>query len=304
VLVRLSHSHIRFGSFQRHAYHKDVARLQKLLDYSVDTYMPALREAEELPSAFVREIARRSGELAASWMAAGFVHGVLNTDNMNITGESFDYGPYRFLPTFDPEFTAAYFDHSGLYAFGRQPHAVAWNLQRLAEALLPLSSESMLQAALDAYRPAITLGLQAKVLERMGLVPIDVETDTDFVQACFDFLIETQMGYDQFFFDWYGGVLSASRAERSPARGFYQAPQFQSVKTMMARYAPAAPERLGENYFQGETPCSLLIDEIEALWSAIDNQNDWAPFERKIADIREMGRALGRGLIPGPSPVK
>ena len=77
----------------------------------------------------------RAARLAARWMAAGFVHGVLNTDNMNITGESFDYGPYRFLPHNDPNFTAAYFDQPGLYSFGRQPEAVFWNLQQLAGAL-------------------------------------------------------------------------------------------------------------------------------------------------------------------------
>ena len=81
---------------------------------------------------------RRVATTGADWIAAGFVHGVLNSDNINITGESFDYGPWRFLPTYDANFTAAYFDQNGLYAFGRQPDALAFNLTRLAECLLPL----------------------------------------------------------------------------------------------------------------------------------------------------------------------
>ncbi len=293
VLVRLSHSHIRFGSFQRHAYHRDVDRLRALLEFSVDRYMPHLAGAPDLAEVFLREVSRRSGELAASWMAAGFVHGVLNTDNMNITGESFDYGPYRFLPTFDPEFTAAYFDHSGLYAYGRQPHAVAWNLQRLAQALLPLSSESMLQGALDAYRPALTVGLQNRVLTRLGLRPLATAADGEMVQACFDFLGESQIGFDQFFFDWYAGQASASRADRSPTAVKYELPSFQPVRQLLSRYAPASPGRLLHPYFQRALPCSLLIDEIESLWSSIDRQDDWLPLEQKIASIREMGEALG-----------
>ncbi len=85
-------------------------------------------------------------------MAAGFVHGVLNTDNINVTGESFDYGPWRFLPAYDPLFTAAYFDHGGLYAFGRQPGALGWNLARLAECLLPLTGRAAAERALAAFR--------------------------------------------------------------------------------------------------------------------------------------------------------
>ena len=90
---------------------------------------------EARAAALFGEVVEANARLAASWMAAGFVHGVLNTDNLNITGESFDYGPWRFLPTSDPSFTAAYFDENGLYAFGRQPEAVSWALAQLGGAL-------------------------------------------------------------------------------------------------------------------------------------------------------------------------
>ncbi len=141
VLVRLSHSHIRIGTFQRLAFHDDKAAIDRLLDYVCRHYFPALADlpAQARARAFLEEVVSRVARLGAGYMAAGFVHGVLNSDNINVTGESFDYGPWRFAPVYDPNFTAAYFDETGLYAFGRQPSALGWNLSRLAECLLHLT---------------------------------------------------------------------------------------------------------------------------------------------------------------------
>ena len=137
VLVRLSHSHMRFGTFQRMAYQGDADAIGKLVDYCIRHFHPEAAGADMAASSagLFREVVHATAELAASWMAAGFVHGVLNTDNMVVTGESFDYGPWRFLPYSDPSFTAAYFDETGLYAFGRQPSAALWNLGQLASCL-------------------------------------------------------------------------------------------------------------------------------------------------------------------------
>ena len=108
-------------------------------------------------------------------MAAGFVHGVLNTDNMTVTGESFDYGPWRFAPTFEPDFTAAYFDHSGLYAFGRQPAAVEWNFARLADALRLIAPSAALGASVTAFAERYDAALADATVRRLGLVPTDPE---------------------------------------------------------------------------------------------------------------------------------
>src|SRR5260370_30226767 len=102
-------------------------------------------------------------------MAAGFVHGVLNTDNMNITGESFDYGPYRFLPRNDPNFVAAYFDQTGLYSFGRQPEAVFWNLRQLAGALTLVADQERLGRALIGFAPALPHTVYGSMLKRLWL---------------------------------------------------------------------------------------------------------------------------------------
>lgn len=295
VLVRLGHSHIRFGSFQRLLALGDTPRIAKLLDFTVRTYAPGLEvpPGGDTASALLAEVCRRSARLCAAWMTAGFVHGVLNTDNMNVTGESFDYGPYRFLPTYDPGFTAAYFDHAGLYAYGRQPDSVLWNLQRFADTLVELSSPGALARALEPFVGAFFRAWAEGMLRRLGLVPFGDPRDLDCLSLCRAFLEESRVGYDRFFFDWYGGAASAERAAASPEAERYAAPSFLPLRRALESYAPAAPERLADPYFARPAPCSLLIDEIEALWAAIAERDDWGPFEAKVAEIRAMGEATG-----------
>jgi uncharacterized protein YdiU (UPF0061 family) len=298
VLVRLGHSHVRFGSFQRFAALEETDRLRRLFDKSVEWHFPGLAAGgdESLVEAFLREVARRSADLCASWMAAGFVHGVLNSDNMNVTGESFDYGPYRFLPAFDLSFTAAYFDHGGLYAYGRQPQSVLWNLQRLAEALGDLAPLDRLLRVLIDFAGWFHERWRARVLDRLGLVPHGDERDADFLSLLRAFLEESHLGYDQIFHDWYGGAASASRAAASPEADKYALASFAPLRSAIEGYEPiaAVPGRLALPYFQRPRPCSLLIDEIEALWAPIAERDDWGAFEAKLAAIREMAGALGR----------
>src|SRR5581483_940118 len=300
VLVRLSHSHVRFGSYQRLAVLGETEKLRRLFDATVEWHFPELAAERGGDAAggtverFLRAVSERSAELCASWMAAGFVHGVLNTDNMNVTGESFDYGPYRFLPTFDLAFTAAYFDHGGLYAYGRQPQSVLWNLQRLAEALGELAPLEVLLRALADFGPDFHARWRECTLGRLGLVPHGDERDAELMSLLRAFLEESRVGYDQLFFDWYGGAASAARAAASPEAEKYAAPAFAPLRAALEAYEPdpAAVERLASPYFQGRRPCTLLIDEIEHIWAAIAERNDWSPLERKIADIRDMGALL------------
>ena len=297
VLVRLSHSHVRFGTFQRFAQRGEHAQLARLLEYAVREHFPTLASSAvaDTPAAFLGAVVRRSAELAASWMMAGFVHGVLNTDNMNVTGESFDYGPYRFLPTYDPEFTAAYFDHHGLYAYGNQPAIVEWNLARLAETLLPLGARPGLEAAVAGYGPAFERALVERFLVRLGLAARGPDEDAALGTAVFRFLTESQIGFEQFFFDWYGGAASAGRARASPIAARYDDSSFAAVRARFDDHAPLAPARLTHPYFQRPRPCTLLIDEIETLWDAIAGGDDWSLFAAKLAEIGELRAALAGG---------
>lgn len=295
VLVRLSHGHIRFGSFQRLAHLREHEQLARLLAHSVGLFYPDAQRGDVAATAgeFLRAVARRAASTAAAWMVAGFVHGVLNTDNMNITGESFDYGPWRWLPSFDPGFTAAYFDESGLYAFGRQPSAVLWNLERLAESLLSLAPEAVLVDSLRAYAPTYAAELVRHFLARLGLRPRGVGPDEVLVDAAYAFLHASQVGYDRFFFDWYGGEASQARALGGPEAAGYVGEPFAALRRAWTEHESVAPERLADPYYGGEGPCALLIAEVEALWSAIAGPDDWAPLTAKIAEIRRFGALHG-----------
>jgi uncharacterized protein YdiU (UPF0061 family) len=293
VLVRLSHSHVRIGTFQRLSYFKDVERLSKLLDHSVKVYMPELwQDGDNARAAkFLGAVSERVARTGARWIAAGFVHGVLNTDNINITGESFDYGPWRFIPTYDPAFTAAYFDESGLYAFGRQPDTLAWNLTRLAECLLPLGEHAEMEAALNRFWPAFRREIWTAMLERLGLEPRGDEADADLVTAIFAFLHDTQAPYEQFFFDWRGGILSTERAASGPSAGHYDHDSFVPIREAFESYTPAGTTNLGHPYFSHAKPRTMLIDEMEALWAPIAESDDWSAFNAALAEIEEMRQA-------------
>jgi uncharacterized protein YdiU (UPF0061 family) len=293
VLVRLGHSHIRFGSFQRHAYHGDVEKLRELLGFTLECYAPELCCAGERAAAMLLElVTRRSAELCASWMVAGFVHGVLNSDNMNVTGESFDYGPYRFLPRFDPNFTAAYFDHTGLYAYGNQPAAVKWNLAQLAAALEPVAGDADLEASIARFEPLYQAALDRATVRRLGLEPRGPLRDRLLRECVFGFLAAGDVGFERFFFDTYGGTVRQRRALSGPAGARYRGEEHRRLRRELDGYRPAPGARLDHPHLAGNEPCTMLIDEIEAIWAPIAAADDWSRFEAKIAAIRQAGEAL------------
>jgi uncharacterized protein YdiU (UPF0061 family) len=224
-------------------------------------------------------------------MAAGFVHGVLNTDNMNMTGESFDYGPYRFLPRSDPGFTAAYFDHSGLYAFGRQPEAVFWNLQQLAGCFSLVTESDPLVEALNAFGPAYRDALIEVMLERLGLRPRGEAADSALVQAAFGVLSEggEALRWEPFFFDWF--CKDEARALGGPRAAIYETGAGRDFRALLAPYEAERPERLADPYFTRAEPEELLYDEIEALWASIAEADDWSRFEAKLAAIERARTA-------------
>jgi serine/tyrosine/threonine adenylyltransferase len=291
VMVRLNHSHIRFGTFQRVDYHNQKELTKELLEYCVENYYPELKNENDLPLAFLKAVASRMATTCAQWMIAGFVHGVLNTDNMNITGESFDYGPYRFLPTYDPNYTAAYFDEVGMYAYGRQPSSVVWNLSRLAETLHSLSPSTNFAEALREFEPVFGQCADRTMLWRLGLLSANSDQDRMLLGMVFDFLEQSQMPFDQFFFDWFGGHLSKQRAETSPAKHHYQGPLFAQLFAALGRHHPAKPKLLANPYFQQSVPCTLHISRIESVWDSIE-QDNWQDFENIISEIRNLGQIL------------
>lgn len=287
VLVRMSHGHIRIGTFQRLAALGQGDHMAELVDYCLATYpgsdAPAdASEPDNKAAQLLHQVVERLADLAASYMVAGFVHGVLNTDNMNISGESFDYGPWRWLPNWDPGFTAAYFDHSGLYCFGRQPEAIHWNCGQLAVALRTLSEAPPLIEALERFPTLYREALARRWCWRLGVEPQGPEPDTAMIDACERFLISSKMPVDTFFFTHRGGK-NASDPELASVLAKYQAKE------------SAHP------YWQDPAPQAMLIDEVEAIWSAIDSNDDWQPMHDKVAALRRMGTAHGPAPKPSPS---
>lgn len=291
VLVRLSHGHIRYGTFQRLALEGDRTRAAALVERCLEWYLPEASDAEgDTIERFLDAVLGRAARTCATWMAAGFVHGVLNTDNMNVSGESFDYGPYRFLPHFDPMFTAAYFDHSGLYAYARQPESVRWNLERLAASIQLVAPTSKLQPILATFEDRFGAAFLDRFLDRLGLVPRDAERDGALSDAIFRFLASTKLPFDAIFFDWYGGLVRAPTADAGPRAEVYRGHAFADVRALLEGYAPAHPERLASPYYERDSPVTLTIDVIEAIWSAIDEADDWGPFERHLDAIDTLRR--------------
>jgi len=211
-------------------------------------------------------------------MAAGFVHGVLNSDNINVTGESFDYGPWRFTPTWDPAFTAAYFDHAGLYAFGRQPEAIHWDVMQLAASLRLVAESEPLIAALERFAPRYQAAIAEALLWRLGVAARTPDEDRALVQTLERALRATAVPLDTFFFDVFGGTLPAG----------YGA-EWDALRTALAPYAPRTDR--AHPYWRGES-CGMLIDEVEAIWAPIAAADDWSLLHAKVAAIRRMGDAL------------
>ena len=278
VMVRLSHSHIRIGTFQRLLAFEEREQMEALINYCL-TQFPGPLPPEDAPGRdepaviLMHQMVERMADLAASYMVAGFVHGVLNTDNMNITGESFDYGPWRWLPTWDPSFTAAYFDHGGLYSFGRQPEALHWNCGQLAVALRLLADSEPLIAAMDRFGQLYMEAIARRWCWRLGVEPRGVEADSALVGACEKAMRENRSGPDAFFFTHRGRCRSSGE-----------------LGEMLNSYAFIESEH---DYWSDETPQSMLIEEVEAIWADIDRDDDWSALHAKVAALRRMGDAHG-----------
>ncbi len=290
VMVRLSHSHIRIGTFQRLATLGDEAGLRQLADYVIAHYWPEAATHQDPVIGLFGQVVTAVARMGAQWFAAGFVHGVLNTDNITLTGESFDYGPWRFLPRYDPRFTAAYFDQTGLYAFGRQPEALLWNLARLAETLVPLTEPDGLREALQTFLPQFKQALTEQTLRMLGLVPDVTAQSQAIVTQFYTSLRDTQAPFAQSFFDLYGAG-DPERLARSPNASLYGQPVWQETIAAL-RSLPVSDisrAQASHPYLERHTPVTMLIETVEALWQDIDSRDDWSVFTQYVQDIRLMG---------------
>lgn len=274
VLVRLSHSHIRIGAFQRIAYEDNKPMMEQLVSYCLEKLYQA-DPGENPPATLMHLAVERIAEQAASFMVAGFVHGVLNSDNINITGESFDYGPWRFTEYWEPGFTAAYFDHHGLYAFGRQAEAMHWDLAQLAISLRLICDAQPLVEALERFPGLYQAAIVRRFLWRLGIESRGENNDRSLVEAAERAMINGKIPIARFFSQFHGGAQGGGGSDAEEVALFQR---------LLEPYALSAATAI--------PPCDMLIDEVESIWASIATDDNWAPLEKKIRSIRDFGDIL------------
>jgi uncharacterized protein YdiU (UPF0061 family) len=281
VLTRVAASHIRVGTFQYAAAHGDTALLRRLADYSIARHHPEAAGADNPYLAFYERVLDAQASLVAQWMLVGFIHGVMNTDNMAISGETIDYGPCAFMDAFDPETVFSSIDHGGRYQYGNQPIVAQWNLARLAECLVPLldeDKEAAIAAATEAlgtfpgrYQAYWSEGMRTK----LGLPEGDHAALVDDLPAL---LHPARVDFTSFF----RSLSPVVRGDASRARALFTEPsEFDAwSERWLARLGPDrdaiadAMDRANPVYI----PRNHLVEEALAAATS----GDMAPFERLV----------------------
>ncbi|MBI1890620.1 MAG: YdiU family protein [Burkholderiales bacterium] len=199
VATRIAPTFIRFGSFEHWFYNQRPDELRTLADYVIDRFYPELRDAAQPYQALLREATKRTAHLIAQWQAVGFMHGVMNTDNMSILGITLDYGPYGFMEAFDVNRICNHSDANGRYSYGMQPRIAHWNCYALGQAMLPLIGEvDDVRAALDGYEQEYQTKFDILLHAKLGL-RADQENDDQLIQAMFGLMQANHVDFTLFF---------------------------------------------------------------------------------------------------------
>ncbi|MEL6940457.1 MAG: YdiU family protein [Cyanobacteria bacterium J06598_1] len=302
VMVRFSHSHIRFGTFERLHYIQQPDLAKKLLDHVIEIYYPHLLTVEDEQGRYGQwfaELAERLARLVAQWMTAGFCHAVLNTDNMSITGESFDYGPFAFMQEYDPRFTAAYFDYSGLYCYGNQPGACYWNLEKLAVALEGVVDAQKMEAGLAQYQPKYAEVFGDRTLKKLGFTPNQLSPthSRDLISQTLTFLEETRVSYHDFFLNltqqfepqWRSDAdtILATTADAAEPEAAEQLKQWRSVYQQCLSQLSESDMAAVQQCLKSTNPTVVLHrPNIEAVWAPITEEDNWQPFYDLLKQVQ------------------
>ena len=336
VLVRVAASHLRVGHFEYAAAKGDPALLRRLVDHAIARHHPTAARAENPALAFFAEVAAAQAELVARWMQIGFIHGVMNTDNTTISGETIDYGPCAFMDRHDPRTVFSSIDHAGRYAYGNQPGILQWNLARFAEALLPLLdpdteravglATGVLEAFADRYHSAWRRGLATKLgigtglgrpsasasdsaadsasalapdLEP-GLVPHEQRALVDGVAP----LLESGRVDHTLFFR---RLSDAVRGDDGPARSLFADPSaFDAWAPAWRAMLPVDPRARGALADAMDRVNPLYIPRNHLVEAALEaaTEGDLAPFETLLAAVtRPFGARSGFDRFAEPAPA-
>ena len=288
VLTRVASSHIRVGTFQFFAAREDTDGLRVLADYVIDRHYPQARDAERPYRALLDSVVAAQAELIARWLLVGFIHGVMNTDNCSIAGETIDFGPCAFMDTYDPAMVFSSIDQAGRYAYANQPRIGHWNVTRLAEAMLPLLAEGQdaaiadAQNALEAFAPRFEQVFQSGLRRKLGLFS-EHEADLALATSLLALMSENLVDFT-LFFRRLGEV--ADGADDEQLRSLFVDP------TACDRWLSGWRDRLAVEPGEAATRCDAMRrvnpafiprnHRIEAMIAAAVERQDFAPFEELI----------------------
>ncbi|HEY8357700.1 MAG TPA: YdiU family protein [Ramlibacter sp.] len=316
VLTRVAASHLRVGTFQFYASRREMDKLQLLAEYTIARHDPDLAGTEGRYLALLQRVVERQAALIARWMNAGFIHGVMNTDNMTISGETIDYGPCAFMEAYDPQAVFSSIDHQGRYAYGNQPLIAQWNLARLAETLLPLmvgdrgdaagdqavaEATAVLEGFPALYEAALLRGRRAK----LGLADSD-DGDAKLAQEWLDLLEAQAVDFT------LGWRRLADAAAGDPASLLALFADAEAPRAWLARWQ-ARCERDGTSAVaraDGMRQASPWIiprnHRVEEALTAASDNDDLVPFQRLLAALRAPYREDPANAIyaePAPAAV-
>jgi uncharacterized protein YdiU (UPF0061 family) len=319
VLTRVAASHIRVGTFEFFASRGDVERLRKLAVYTIARHDAALATAPQPFLALLRTVAERQSALVAQWMNVGFIHGVMNTDNMAISGETIDYGPCAFMEAYDPAAVFSSIDHQGRYAFGNQPDVACWNLARLAETLLPLLSDDPGQAVAMAtevivafpaqYRAHLLRGQRAK----LGLGRGELDEDSADAALAADWLTLLHAERLDFTLAWRR-LADAAAGDEAPLRALFAEAGAPDAWLARWRARCASEDDCGAHRsvlvsiaraaaMRSVNPRVIPRNHrVEEALAAASDEGDLAPFDRLLDALRRPYDEAGE-LAPYAEPA-
>jgi uncharacterized protein YdiU (UPF0061 family) len=312
VLARVAASHLRVGTFELFASRGDFERVKRLADYAIRRHDPALDGAPDRYVGLLRAVASRQASLLARWMLMGFIHGVMNTDNMALSGETIDYGPCAFLEAYSPGAVFSSIDHQGRYAFGNQPAVARWNLTRFAETLLPLiapddpdAAVTQAMAVLDAFPAAYETHLAAGMRAKLGLAsaePDDALLTRDWLALLEAHEVDHTLAW-RALADAAGGDARAVGAlfEEPAATG----PWLARWRARGERDGRLAAERAAA--MRAVSPVYVPRNErVEEALEAATDRGDLGPFDRLLEAVTrpfEAREGLEAYALPAPREV-
>ena len=314
VLTRVAASHIRVGTFEFYAARGDFDSVRRLACYTIARHDPTLANAPQPFLGLLRSVAARQAALIAQWMNVGFIHGVMNTDNMTISGETIDYGPCAFMEAYDPATVFSSIDHWGRYAFGNQPHIAAWNLARLAETLLPLMSDNSEEAVAMAteviasfptqYHSHLLRGHRAK----LGLSRAETDDDASDAALADDWLQLLHAERVDFTLAWRR-LADVANGDETQLRALFTGTD--GLDAWLARWnARCASEASVAGHDRAKAMRSvnpIIIarnHQVEEALAIASDADDLAPFERLLAAVRQpYVESAENALFAKPAPA-